>query len=126
MEVSQNGDDWELQQLRAECEMHKEEIRQLMEQVMTPDAELERESLFRETMERNTFLEKCLNKAESRLIRAKVVLDHVQLHISYAVFYRLEVCVRCFWQSTPCRRGMLLHSLNMTSQCLRVNYVLKQ
>nr|XP_024371437.1 kinesin-like protein KIN-7O isoform X3 [Physcomitrium patens]PNR57254.1 hypothetical protein PHYPA_004248 [Physcomitrium patens] len=71
MEVSQNGDDWELQQLRAECEMHKEEIRQLMEQVMTPDAELERESLFRETMERNTFLEKCLNKAESRLIRAK-------------------------------------------------------
>lgn len=72
MEVSQNSVDLELQALRVECETQKEEIRQLMEQVMTPDDELERESLFRDTMERNNFLENCLKKAERRLIRAKV------------------------------------------------------
>lgn len=72
LEVSQHRNDLELQALRVECETQKEEIRQLMEQVMTPDDELERESLFRETIERNHFLEICLKKAEKRLIRAKV------------------------------------------------------
>jgi len=49
-----------------------------MEQVMTPDDELERESLFRETIERNNFLELCLKKAEKRLIRAKVGASYLQ------------------------------------------------
>ena len=72
LDASLHCDDWELQNLRVECEIQKEEIRQLMEQVMTPDHELERESLLRETMERNKFLENCLREAEMRLIRAKV------------------------------------------------------
>ena len=72
MEASHHNENLELQALRDECEVQKEEIRQLMEQVMTPDDVLERESLFRETVERNNFLENCLKKAERRLIRAKV------------------------------------------------------
>lgn len=72
MEASHHSGDLELQALRDQCEMQKEEIRQLMEQVMTPDDELERESHFRETMERNNFLENCLKKAERRFIRVKV------------------------------------------------------
>ncbi|KAG0628986.1 hypothetical protein M758_1G068000 [Ceratodon purpureus] len=71
MEASHDSGDLELQALRDKCESQKEEIQQLMEQVMTPDDELERETLFRETMERNNFLENCLKKAERRLIRAK-------------------------------------------------------
>lgn len=72
MEASLHSDDWELQNLRVECEIQKEEIQQLMEQVMTPDDVLERESLLRETIERNNFLENCLKKAEMRLRMAKV------------------------------------------------------
>lgn len=72
MEASLHSDDWELQNLLVECEIQKEEIQQLMEQVMTPDDVLERESLLRETMERNNFLENCLKEAEMRLITAKV------------------------------------------------------
>ncbi|KAG0618428.1 hypothetical protein M758_4G063400 [Ceratodon purpureus] len=77
LDASLHCDDWELQNLRVECEIQKEEIRQLMEQVMTPDHELERESLLRETMERNKFLENCLREAEMRLIRAKGWLEEL-------------------------------------------------
>lgn len=71
METPLAGDE-ELQSLRAECEVQKDEIRLLMEQVLTPEAELEQDLLFQETIDRNYFLEDCLKKAERRLIRAKV------------------------------------------------------
>lgn len=88
--------DWELQTLRAECEVQKEEIRQLLEQVMTPEAELEREALFQDTIERNNRLEHYLKKTERRLLRAKVNHQNIQPHCSaesmkscYVVGHRL-------------------------------------
>lgn len=72
IEAPLDSGDWELQALRAECEVHKEEIRQLLEQVMTPEAEVEREAHFQDTIERNNRLERYLKKAERRLLRAKV------------------------------------------------------
>lgn len=78
IEAPLDSGDWELQTLRAECEVHKEEIRQLLEQVMTPEAELEREALFQDTVERNHRLERYLKKTERRLLRAKV--SHQNIH----------------------------------------------